>query len=160
MTDEVKKLVKNKQEIAHNDELGNNYYPSGWKPQRSWDNNTNSGEVTHIQPQTDNFKFDSLLQSWGFNSDEFFIEEESIKFSTWDTQLKGGKVEQMYAFKATIRRKRPKHDKFFKELQRHVKSKKPLKVSKQKGSHAFFYICADCQSDTTSIWRKSCLQFI
>jgi len=145
MTDEVKKLVKNKQEIAHNDELGNNYYPSGWKPQRSWDNNTNSGEVTHIQPKTDNFKFDSLLQSWGFNSDEFFIEEESIKFSTWDTQLKGGKVEQMYAFKATIRRKRPKHDKFFKELQRHVKSKKPLKVSKQKGSHAFFYICADWQ---------------
>ena len=57
MTDEVKKLVEKKQEIAHNDELGNNYYPSGWKPQRSWDNNTNTGEVTHIQPKTDNFKF-------------------------------------------------------------------------------------------------------
>ena len=145
MTDKVKKLIKNKKEVLHNDELGNNYYPSGWKPQRSWDNNTNSGEVTHIQPETDNFKFNSLLNSWGFNSDEFYIEEESIKFSTWDTQLKGGRIEQMYAFKATIRRKKPKHDKYFKELQRYVKSKKPIQIKNYKGTHAYFYICADWQ---------------
>tara|TARA_R100000655_G_scaffold99933_1_gene144088 strand:+ start:2492 stop:3703 length:1212 start_codon:yes stop_codon:yes gene_type:complete len=145
MTDKVKKLIKNKKEVLHNDELGNNYYPSGWKPQRSWDNNTNSGEVTHIQPETDNFKFNSLLNSWGFNPDEFYIEEESIKFSTWDTQLKGGRIEQMYAFKATIRRKKPKHDKYFKELQRYVKSKKLIQIKKYKGTHAYFYICADWQ---------------
>ena len=145
MTDKVEKLIKNKKEVLHNDELGNNYYPSGWKPQRSWDNNTNSGEVTHIQPQSDNFKFNSLLKSWGFNPDEFYIEEESIKFSTWDTQLKGGRIEQMYAFKATIRRKKPKHDKYFKELQKYVKGKKPIQIKKFKGTHAYFYICADWQ---------------
>lgn len=145
MTDEVKKLIKNKQEVIHNDELGNNYFPSGWKPIRSWDNNSNSGEVTHVQPREESFKFNSLLDSWGFDSKEFYIVEESLKFSTWDTQLKGGVVEQMYAFKATIKRKSPKHDKFFKDLQTYVKGKKPIKISKQKGSHAFFYICADWQ---------------
>ena len=55
MKDKTKKLIKKKQEIAHNDELGNNYYPSGWKPRRDWDNNTNTGEVIHIPPQNDNF---------------------------------------------------------------------------------------------------------
>ena len=145
MKDKTKKLIKKKQEIAHNDELGNNYYPSGWKPRRDWDNNTNTGEVIHIQPQNDNFKFNHLLKEWGFPPEEFYIEEDSIKFSTWDTQLKGGKVEQMYAFKATIRRKKPKHDKYYKELVDYVKGKKPIKIKKQSGSTAFFFICSDWQ---------------
>lgn len=140
-----KKKVSTKKEVTHNSELGNNYYPSGWKPQRSWDNNTNTGEVTHIQPADSNFKYDSLLTEWGFNPEEFYIAEDSIKFSTWDTQLKGGVVEQMYAFKATIRRKKPKHDKFYKELKDQVIKKRPLKVSKQKGDYAYFFMCADWQ---------------
>ena len=140
-----KKKVSTKKEVTHNSELGNNYYPSGWKPQRSWDNNTNTGEVTHIQPADNNFKYDSLLTEWGFNPQEFYIAEDSIKFSTWDTQLKGGVVEQMYAFKATIRRKKPKHDKFYKEIKDQVAKKRPLKVSKQKGDYAYFFMCADWQ---------------
>ena len=103
-----KKKVKTKKDVPHNSELGNYYYPSGWKPQRTWDNNSNSGEVTHIQAGTDSFKFNSLLKEWNFDPQEFYIDEDSISFSTWDTQLKGGKVEQMYAFKAIIKRKKPK----------------------------------------------------
>ncbi len=66
-----KKKVSTKKEVTHNSELGNNYYPSGWKPQRSWDNNTNTGEVTHIQPADSNFKYDSLLTEWSLNPEEF-----------------------------------------------------------------------------------------
>ena len=105
MGKESKKLTKNKQEVKHNLDLGNNYYPSGWKPKLEFDHNTNIGELTHVQPQSDNFKFNELLDSWGYNSDEFYIEEDRIKFSTWEAQAKGGQVIQMYAFKATIRRK-------------------------------------------------------
>ena len=140
-----KKKVKTKKDVPHNSELGNNYYPSGWKPQRTWDNNSNSGEVTHIQAGTDSFKFNSLLKEWNFDPQEFYIEEDSIRFSTWDTQLKGGKVEQMYAFKAIIKRKKPKHDKFFNDLLKQVKNKKPIKISTKKGPNAYFFICADWQ---------------
>ena len=140
-----KKKVKTKKDVPHNSELGNNYYPSGWKPQRTWDNNSNSGEVTHIQAGTDSFKFNSLLKEWNFDPQEFYIEEDSIRFSTWDTQLKGGKVEQMYAFKAIIKRKKPKHDKFFNDLLKQVKNKKPKKISTKKGPNAYFFICADWQ---------------
>jgi len=140
-----KKKIGTKKDLPHNEELGNNYYPSGWKPRRSWDNESNSGEVTHIQSGSDDFKFNSLLNEWGFDSDHFFIVEDSIKFSTWQTQLKGGKVEDLYAFKATIKRKSPKHDQFFKELEDQVKKKKPIKVSQKKGNLAYFYICADWQ---------------
>jgi|TARA_B100001250_G_scaffold411852_1_gene441529 predicted phosphodiesterase len=140
-----KKKVKTKKEVPHNEDLGNNYYPSGWKPQRSWDNGSNTGEVTHIQPKTDDFKFNSLLTEWGFDPELYFIEEESIKFSTWDTQLKGGRVEQMYAFKATIRRKKPNHDKFFNDLLKQVKKKNPIKIAKTKGDNAYFFMCSDWQ---------------
>ena len=140
-----KKKVKTKKDVPHNSELGNNYYPSGWKPQRTWDNNSNSGEVTHIQAGTDSFKFNSLLKEWNFDPQEFYIDEDSIRFSTWDTQLKGGKVEQMYAFKAIIKRKKPKHDKFFNDLLKQVKNKKPKKISTKKGPNAYFFICADWQ---------------
>ena len=140
-----KKKVETKKDVPHNEELGNNYYPSGWKPRRDWDNSTNTGEVVHIQPKTDDFKFKSLLEEWGFDPDIYFIEEESIKFSTWDTQLKGGRVEQMFAFKATIRRRKPNHDRFFNDLAKQVRAKKPVKVSKEKGEHAYIFTCSDWQ---------------
>mgnify|MGYP003133036938 CR=1 FL=1 len=154
MSDKPKKKVKNKQEVIHNDELGNNYYPSGWKPRRDWNNESNSGEVVHIQPTTDNFKYSQLLSEWGFSPDEFYIVEETIKFSTWDTQLKGGKVEQMFAFKATIKRKKPKHDKYFNELKNSIIKRKAIKINKTKGDNAYFYICADWQFGKAEYGKK------
>ena len=144
MSKDVKKLIKNKKEIPHNEELGNNYYPSGWKPQRSWDSESNSGTVTHIQ-KDNNFKYDSLLASWDFDPDLYYIEEDTIKFSTWETQLKGGQVASLYAFKASIKRKKKGHDKYFKKLEREIKKKKPVKVSTKKGGLAYFFILSDWQ---------------
>jgi len=144
MNDKAKKLVKQKQEVSHNEELGNNYYPSGWKPQRSWDNETNSGQVTYIQ-DSESFEYSSLLKEWGFPPEEYYIEEETIKYSTWETQVKGGRIEQLHAFKATIKRKKPNHDKYFNELKQQISKKKPIKVSKTKGDHAYFFICSDWQ---------------
>ena len=145
MGKESKKLTKNKQEVKHNLDLGNNYYPSGWKPKLEFDHNTNIGELTHVQPQSDNFKFNELLDSWGYNSDEFYIEEDRIKFSTWEAQAKGGQVIQMYAFKATIRRKKPKHNEYVRKLERQISKKKPVKVSELAGDNAFMFFCADWQ---------------
>ncbi|BCV04832.1 MAG: hypothetical protein CM15mV92_040 [Caudoviricetes sp.] len=55
----IKKITKNKQEVKHNLDLGNNYYPSGWKPSSNL-TTTQIGELTHVQPQSDNFKFNEL----------------------------------------------------------------------------------------------------
>jgi predicted phosphodiesterase len=140
-----KKKVKTKKEVAHNKDLGNNYYPSGWKPQRTWDNGSRSGEVTHIQEGTNDFRFQELLRDWNFDPDIYYIEEDTIKYSTWNAQVKGGEIVDMYAFKATIRRRKPQHDKYFADLQAQVKKKKPIKVSTTKGGHAYFFMCADWQ---------------
>lgn len=140
-----KKLIETKKEVLSNKELGNNYFPAGWMPKREWDNESNSGIVTHVQAEESNFKYNSLLKEWGFNPEEFYIEEETIKFSTWNAQAKGGKVIDMYAFKATIRKRSPRKDKFFKELKAQIRNKKPIKVSKDLGEHAYIFCCSDWQ---------------
>ena len=142
---DVKSLIKKRQDVSHNTELGNNYYPSGWKPNVSFDKSSNTGGITHVQPADNNFKYNQLLSSWGFDPDEFYIDEDTIKFSTWDTQLKGGKVEQMYAFKAIIKRKHPEKDDYFEALQKEIKNKKPINVKKVKGDTAYFFFLADWQ---------------
>ena len=144
MKKENKDFIANKQEVLHNSDLGNNYFPQGWKPQRTWDNSLNSGEVTHIQREQ-SFQYNSLLAEWGFPPEEFYIEEETIRFSTWQTQIKGGGIVDMYAFKAIIKRKYPKHDKFFKKLEDQIKKKKPVKIQNKKDKNAYFFICADWQ---------------
>ncbi len=145
MSEEIKGIIKKRQDIEHNEGLGNNYYPSGWKPKIDFDKKTNKGEVTHVQAGQDNFKFNSLLTDWGFSPDEFFIDQDSIKFSTWDTQLKGGRVEQMFAFKAQIKRKHPEKDNYYKELENEIKNKKPIKVKKVKGDTAYMFFMSDWQ---------------
>ena len=145
MPKDIKGIIKKRQDVEHNAELGNNYYPSGWKPRLDFDKSNNTGEITHVQPTDNNFKFNSLLADWGFSPDEFYIDEDTIKFSTWDTQLKGGKVEQMFAFKAIIKRKHPEKDDYFKALQKEIKNKKPIKVKKTKGNTAYFFFLADWQ---------------
>ena len=145
MTEKAKKIIKKKQEVKHNQELGNNYYPSGWKPRIDYDYGTNTGELTHVQPHDDNFKFNSLLESWGYDSKEFYIEEDRIRFSTWQTQIKGGEIVDMYAFKAIIKKRNPHHNKFFRKLERQIEKKKPIKVSQDTGELAYMFFCADWQ---------------
>jgi len=145
MPEDIKGIIKKRQDVEHNKELGNNYFPSGWKPSVSFDKSSNTGDITHVQPADNNFKFQSLLADWGFDPEQFYIDEDTVKFSTWDTQLKGGKVEQMFAFKAIIKRKHPEKDDYFLALQKEIKNKKPIKIKKTKGDTAYFFFLADWQ---------------
>ena len=72
MDKDNKSLISKRQDVKHNEDFGNNYYPSGWQPQASFDESTKTGSITHVQPSNNNFKYDSLLNSWGFDSEEFF----------------------------------------------------------------------------------------
>lgn len=144
MTDELKKLVKNKQEIPHNEDLGNNYYPSGWKPNVEYNNKTKVGEVTAVVRKKDT-TFDYILESNGFDPNEFEVAQDTVRYSTWQTQLKGGEVADLYAYKFQVRKINPHHDAYYKELLKEIKTKKPLKDKKIKGSNAFLYLMADWQ---------------
>jgi len=144
MDKDTKGLISKRKDIAHNEELGNNFYPSGWQPRASFDENTKTGEILHVQPDNNNFKYDSLLNEWGFDSKEFYIDEDTIKFSTWNAQQKGGLIVDMYAFKAVIKKRNPHHDKSYAKLLKEIKKKKPVKVKKG-GNCAWFFFMADWQ---------------
>ena len=103
MDKDTKGLISKRKDIAHNEELGNNFYPSGWQPCASFDENTKTGEILHVQTDNNNFKYDSLLNEWGFDSKEFYIDDDTITVSTWNAQRKGGVLVDMYASKAVIR---------------------------------------------------------
>ncbi len=144
MVKEHKKLISKRKDIKHNEDLGNNYYPSGWQPKAEFSEQTKTGEVVHVQPESNNFEYDTLLRTWGFNPKEFYIDEDTIKFSTWNTQQKGGRIVDMYAFKAVIKKKNPHHDKYFKKLQAEIRKKTPITVKKG-GNCAWFFFMADWQ---------------
>ena len=144
MDKDTKGLISKRKDIAHNEELGNNFYPSGWQPRASFDENTKTGEILHVQPDNNNFKYDSLLNEWGFDSKQFYIDEDTIKFSTWNAQQKGGVIVDMYAFKAVIKKRNPHHDKSYAKLLKEIKKKKPVKVKKG-GNCAWFFFMADWQ---------------
>ena len=45
------------------DELGNNYYKSGWQPSIEFDENTGKGEITYVGTDPDyKNKYDSILE--------------------------------------------------------------------------------------------------
>ena len=97
-------------------EIGNNFYKSGWKPGIEVNDLTGIGEITHVGTDPDfKSKYDEILQEWGFDPKKYEI-EGAVKVSSWNTQLKGGHVETFHAFKGIVRKKKPGHDKYFKEL--------------------------------------------
>ena len=162
MNKDVESLISKRKDVQHNEDLGNNFYPSGWKPEASFDEASKTGSITHIQPSDNNFKYDSLLSQWGFDPKEFYIDKDTIKFSTWNAQQKGGAIVDMYAFKAIIKKKNPHHDKYFKKLLKEVKNKKPVQV-KSGGNCSWFFFMADWQlgkkdlgsNETVKLIRKA-----
>ena len=144
MTDELKKLVKNKQEVPHNEELGNNYYPTGRKPRAEYNNASKTGKVTAVVRSKDT-TFDTILKDNGFDPNEFEVVNDTVRYSTWQTQLKGGEVADLYAYKFEVRKINPHHDEFFKELLNEVKKKPKLQAKKITGNNAFVYLMADWQ---------------
>ncbi|QDP46719.1 MAG: hypothetical protein Tp156SUR915002_9 [Prokaryotic dsDNA virus sp.] len=159
MTDELRKLVANKQEIPHNEDLGNNYYPSGWKPQVSYDNKSKNANVTAVVRDKDT-TFDTILRHNGFDPNEYEVVNDTVKYSTWQTQLKGGEVADLYAYKFEVRKINPHHDIYYKTLLKEIKAKKPLKKKTIKGNNAFLYLMADWQIGKKDYGTLNTIQLI
>ena len=56
-------------------DLGNNYYPSGWQPKYEFEESVGVGEITHVGTDK-NYKdnFDKILQQWGFDPELYEID--------------------------------------------------------------------------------------
>ncbi len=127
------------------DEWGNNFYKSGWQPGLELNEATGLGEITHVgtDPNYRN-KFDDILRGWGFDPELYEI-VDTVKASSWNTQLKGGTVETFYAFKGVVKKKRPGQDKYFQALFKQASRKPPLKLKTHGGDTAFLWFMADWQ---------------
>jgi len=126
-------------------DLGNNYYKSGWQPSVEFDEQAGVGEITYVGTDPDyKNKYDQILKEWGFNPKYYEIEGK-IKASSWNTQLKGGIVETFYAFKGVVKSKNPARDKFFAKLEKEIGKKPVLKQKKYGGDTAFLFMMSDWQ---------------
>ena len=127
------------------EDWGNNFYKSGWQPGLEVNEQTGLGEITHVGTDPDyRNKFDSILQEWGFNPEHYEI-EGSVRASSWNVQLKGGRTETFYAFKGIVKKKRPGHDKYFQELFKQAKRKPPITKKFNAGDTAFMWFMSDWQ---------------
>ena len=116
-----------KKKKLSSEELGNNFYKSGWQPGYEIDNVTGLGEITHVGNDPNyQSKYDEILKEWGFDPNLYEIDGQ-VRASSWQTQLKGGQVETFYAFKGLVRKKKPGHDKYFKQLLSKASKKVPVK---------------------------------
>ena len=127
-------------------ENSNNFYKAGWQPNAEFSNETNTGEITHVGTDPNYARnFDKILEQWQFDPKEYEI-DGVLKVSSWNTQLKGGRVETFYAFKGTIRRKNPKRDKYFETLFKQAAKKPKLpKHNIFKGDTAYCFFLSDWQ---------------
>jgi hypothetical protein len=134
-----------KKKKLSSEELGNNFYKSGWQPGYEIDNVTGLGEITHVGTDPNyQSKYDEILKQWGFDPKHYEIQGE-VRASSWNTQLKGGQVETFYAFKGLVRKKKPGHDKYFKQLFNQAKKKVPVKKYDKGGDTAFMFFMSDWQ---------------
>ena len=126
-------------------ELGNNYYKSGWQTSIEFDETTGVGEVTHVgtDPNYKN-KFDDILREWGFDPKYYEI-QGTVRASSWEGQLKGGRTTTFFAFKGVVKRKNPALDQYFNELLSLFKHKPKLKDTNFGGDTAFIFTMADWQ---------------
>ena len=126
-------------------ELGNNYYKSGWQPSIEFDEKTGKGDITYVGTDPNyKDKYDSILHGFGFDPRYYKI-DGSVKVSQWEGQLKGGKVTTFYAFKGVVKRKNPALDEYFDELCKIYLKKPKLKNKKYGGNTAFIWTMADWQ---------------
>ena len=118
------------------EEWGNNFYKSGWKPGVDINDQTGQGEITHVGTDPNyNNKFDEILKQWGYDPKLYEI-EGTVRSSSWQVQLKGGRTETFFAFKGLVKKKRPGQDKYFQALFKQAGKKPPLKVKQFKGGQS------------------------
>jgi len=127
------------------EELGNNFYKSGWQPGYDIDKLSGQGTLTHVgtDPNYEN-KLDEILREWGFDPKKYEI-VGTVRASSWNTQLKGGETTTFYAFKGIVREKIPGHDKYFQQLFKGAIKKPPVKKVYKGGDTAFLFFMADWQ---------------
>ena len=134
-----------KKKKLSSEELGNNFYKAGWMPGYEIDNVTGLGEITHVGNDPNyQSKYDDILKEWGFDPNLYEIDGQ-VRASSWNTQLKGGTVETFYAFKGIVRKKKPGHDKYFKQLLSAAKRKVLVKKYDKGGDTAFMFFMSDWQ---------------
>ena len=134
-----------KKKKLSSEELGNNFYKAGWMPGYEIDNVTGLGQITHVGNDPNyQSKYDDILKEWGFDPNLYEIDGQ-VRASSWNTQLKGGTVETFYAFKGIVRKKKPGHDKYFKQLLSAAKRKVPIKKYDKGGDTAFMFFMSDWQ---------------
>ena len=74
------------------------------------------GEITHVGTDPNyNNKFDEILRQWGYDPKLYEI-EGTVRSSSWQVQLKGGRTETFFAFKGLVKKKRPGQDKYFQSI--------------------------------------------
>ena len=134
---------KNKMTIP--EEWGNNFYKSGWKPGVDVNDQTGQGEITHVgtDPNYSN-KFTEILLQWGYDPEHYEI-EGTVRTSSWNVQLKGGRMETFFAFKGLVKKKNPGHDKYFNQLFKRAAKKPPIKKAFSEGDTAFMWFMSDWQ---------------
>lgn len=75
-------------------------HPDGWEPGVEWD-----GTEGKLTVQTEGSPvWDDLLTQWGFDPSLFEV-VEPVQFRTWDMAIATDKVQRMYYYRATIRRR-------------------------------------------------------
>tara|TARA_R100001082_G_C4362768_1_gene160233 strand:- start:1770 stop:2954 length:1185 start_codon:yes stop_codon:yes gene_type:complete len=127
------------------EQLGNNFYKSGWQPGYDINKQTGMGELTHVGTDPDyQSKYDEILKEWGFDPKKYEI-VGTVRASSWNTQLKGGQVETFYAFKGIVQQKIPGHDKYVNELFKQAKKKAPIVKQYDAGDTAFLWLMSDWQ---------------
>ena len=137
-------------------EIGNNFYKSGWKPGIEVNDLTGIGEITHVGTDPDfKSKYDEILQEWGFDPKKYEI-EGALKVSSWNTQLKGGHVETFHAFKGIVRKKKPGHDKYFKELLKKASKKPPLQTKMYVETQLSCFLCQIGRLESVIMVLKPC----
>jgi len=126
-------------------DLGNNYYKSGWQPSIEFDEQSGTGEITYVGTDPDyKNKYDDILRGWGFDPKYYEI-EGTVRASSWEGQLKGGRTTTFFAFKGVVKRKNPALDEYFDELCKIYLKKPKLKNKKYGGNTAFIWTMADWQ---------------
>lgn len=117
--------------------------PNLWgKPAETWDGN--EGEIT-TRPATKRITdWDDILRSLGYPVDEFEI-VEPVKVSTWDQTNKDGSTEQLWSYKAGIRRRVTPVTVPYDDLVKEIKRYKPVVLKESDGQRTFIVNVADTQ---------------
>lgn len=92
--------------------------------------------------------FNGLLEYWGFDPDEFMIEDDRVEVRTWQgvSNVDGpyaGEIIDLWYYKAKVVRKRPVAD--ITELVKRIRARKTVERKKQSGNRTFAVLNGDWQ---------------